>query len=66
MSSQYIILCSKNFIIENTAKITFFLPCRFSSIRILRFISAHTKELYKNLLGFRIPVLMKTLVLIEI
>ena len=45
MGLQYLMLRSMNFITENIGKISFF-PCRFSSFRILNFISANTKKLY--------------------
>ena len=51
-SLQYVILCLKNSIIENIGKIAF---SRSSTL-----ISAHTKEVCKNLLKFKKPVLMKS------
>ena len=36
------ILCSKNFITENNVKITFPIPGKFPSLRIVRFISENT------------------------
>ena len=45
MGLQYFMLHSRNFITENIGKISFF-PCRFSSSRILNFISANTKKSY--------------------
>ena len=35
------------------------LPCRFSSLRIVRFISAKTEELYKNYLRLKTSVLIR-------
>ena len=44
---QYVILCSKNFNTENIVKIVFSLPCRFSSLKMLKLVSVNT-ELYEK------------------
>ena len=62
--SVYSILFPKNVSTEKY-EIAFSLPCRFSSLRILRFISANTKELYKNYLKLKTPVLIRILRLTE-
>ena len=54
-------MCSEYFIVENIVNIVFSLPCRFSSLRILRFISANKTELYKNYLRLKTPVFDKNL-----
>ena len=62
--SVYSILFPKN-VSSEKYEIAFSLPCRFSSLRILRFISANTKEFYKNYLKLKTPVLIRILRLTE-
>ena len=45
MSLKYVILCSKKFITEDIMKIAFLLPCRFSSLRILKLFSANEEDI---------------------
>ena len=57
----YFRLWVKNIIIKNILKIAFSLACRFLSLRMVRFISANLKELYKNYLTLKTPVLIRIL-----
>ena len=50
---------------QKTVKIAFF-PCRFSSLIILRLISASTKELFKSYLRLETTVFIRILRLTEI
>ena len=51
--------CVQRILSENIVRIAYSIPCRFPSLKILRFISANTKELWKNYLRLKALILIR-------